>query len=86
MIGVYAVQVLLSHDVLKSVITASNFSHHVFQGLVDLNCFLAHPASRKPKVGCIFHLCFSKYFSDFFQTNYVNIHLTDLLPWKAIFC
>ena len=40
---------------------------------------LAHSASNKPKVGYMFCCFFILYiFSDFFQTNYLYIHLIDL--------
>jgi len=41
--------------------------------------YLAHPASRKPKVGYrpMFRSCLKNIFSDFFQTNYLNFHRTD---------
>ena len=39
---------------------------------------LAHSASNKPKVGYMFCWFFKYIFSDFFQTNYLYIHLIDL--------
>ena len=69
----FKVRVSMVMVIFKARITASAYRKHVIN--------LAHPASRKPKVGYMFCCCFLFFFyifSDFCQTSYLNIHLTDL--------
>ena len=68
---------------INKFINSAYFTYRIFCSIMALKpliilFYLAHLASRKPKVGICFPRILKYIFSDFFQTNYLNIHWTDL--------